>query len=64
VDGRQTGMSIEDLSQMMLNEAHVAVVPGTAFGDSATSHFRLSFATSDSVLEHAIERMGNVLGYK
>lgn len=64
VDGRGTGMSIEDLSAKLLNEAHVAVVPGTAFGDSATSHFRLSFATSDQMLEHAIERIGKVLGYK
>lgn len=64
VDGRETGMSIEELSAKLLNEAHVAVVPGTAFGASATGHFRLSFATSDQLLEHAIERMGNVLGYR
>ena len=38
--------------------------PGTAFGDSCTGHFRLSFATSDLLLEHSIQRIGNVLGYK
>ncbi len=64
VDGRGTGMSIEDLSQKLLNEAHVAVVPGTAFGASSTSHFRLSFATSDENLSKAIERIGKTLGYK
>lgn len=64
VDGRGTGLSIEDLSQKLLNEAHVAVVPGTAFGPSSTSHFRLSFATSDENLENAIERIGKLLGYK
>lgn len=64
VDGRDTGMSIEELSQKLLNEAHVAVVPGTAFGASSTGHFRLSFATSDENLKNAIERIGKVLGHK
>ena len=64
VDGRDTGMSIEDLTQKLLNEAHVAVVPGTAFGASGTGHFRLSFATSDELLESAMERIGKVLGHK
>lgn len=64
VDGRGTGMSIDELSQKLLNDAFVAVVPGTAFGESSTSHFRLSFATSDQLLENAIERIGKVLGYK
>lgn len=62
VDGRGTGMSIDDLCQKLLNEAHVAVVPGPAFGESSTGHFRLSFATSDELLENALERIGNVLG--
>ncbi|MCO5215056.1 MAG: pyridoxal phosphate-dependent aminotransferase [Thermomicrobiales bacterium] len=64
VDGRETGMSIEELCKKLLDDAHVAVVPGTAFGDSCTGHFRLSFATSDLLLEHSIQRIGNVLGYK
>ena len=64
VDGRGTGMSIEDLCTKLLDDAHVAVVPGTAFGDSCTGHFRLSFATSDELLQHSLDRIGNVLGYK
>lgn len=64
VDGRGTGMPIQELSQKLLNEAYVAVVPGTAFGESSTGHFRLSFATSDELLKSALERIGKVLGYK
>lgn len=64
VDGRGTGLSIEDLSKKLLDEAHVAIVPGTAFGTSSTGHFRLSFATSDENLENAISRIGKVLGTK
>jgi aspartate/methionine/tyrosine aminotransferase len=57
-------MRIEDLCKKLLDEAHVAVVPGTAFGHSCTGHFRLSFATSDEILEKAIKRIGDTLGYK
>lgn len=64
IDGRDTGLSIEDLCKKLLDEAHVAVVPGTAFGESCTGHFRLSYATSDELLENAIKRIGDVLGYK
>lgn len=64
VDGRGTGMSIEELCTKLLDEAHVAVVPGTAFGASCTGHFRLSFATSDELLQHSLDRIGKVLGYK
>lgn len=64
VDGRDTGHSIEDLCKKLLDRAHVAVVPGPAFGESCTGHFRLSFATSDEALEKAVKRIGDVLGYK
>ena len=57
-------MTIEDLCKKLLDEAFVAVVPGTAFGISCTGHFRLSFATSDEALEKAVKRIGDVLGYK
>jgi aspartate aminotransferase len=46
-------------AEMLINEAGVAVVPGSAFG--APGHFRASFATSMATLEKCIERMKNVL---
>jgi aspartate aminotransferase len=39
----------------LLSEAGVALVPGAAFGDDRFA--RLSYATSDDVLEDAIRRM-------
>lgn len=39
----------------VLNEARVALVPGSAFG--CDNHFRLSFATSESDLSNALERL-------
>ena len=43
----------------LLDEAGVAVVPGSAFG--APGHVRLSFACKLETLEKAIERIRNVL---
>jgi aspartate aminotransferase len=44
---------------MLINDAGVAVVPGSGFG--APGHFRASFATSMATLEKSIERMKKVL---
>lgn len=43
----------------ILEETGVAVVPGVAFGDDR--YVRLSFATSDAILEDSIRRMAGVL---
>ncbi len=44
-----------DFSSYLLEEVGVAVVPGSAFG--ADPFFRISYATSDSVLEEACNRI-------
>lgn len=48
-----------ELATWLLEEAGVAVVPGTPFG--APGYVRLSFATSIDVLKKAIERMDSAL---
>jgi aspartate aminotransferase len=45
----------EDLSWYLLEEAHVATVPGSAFGSPEC--IRLSYATSDENIETAIKRI-------
>jgi len=47
-------------AEFLISEAGVAVVPGSAFG--APGHVRLSFATSNAVLEDALGRLRRVLG--
>jgi aspartate aminotransferase len=47
------------LSEYLLVEAGVAVVPGSAFGSDG--YIRLSFATSMDNLKAAIERMAKAL---
>ena len=44
-----------DFATYLLEEALVAVVPGSAFG--ADDFFRISYATSDEVLKKACERI-------
>lgn len=48
------------LSDKLLNEALLAVVPGSAFG--TPGHLRLSFATSDAVLKQSVERLRKIAG--
>lgn len=48
-----------DLSLYLLEKAHVSVVPGAAFGDDR--YIRISYATSDELLEKAISRIENAL---
>ena len=48
-----------DLSEYLLNEAEVAVVPGSAFG--AAGYIRLSFATSLDILQEAIARIARAV---
>ncbi len=62
VDGRETGLSSTDLAAKMLEEAHVAAVPGVAFGESGEGHVRFSFATSDDALVQTIERLTKLFG--
>ena len=63
-DIRGTGMSSTQAADLFLQEAHVAVTPGVAFGAAGEGHVRLSFATSDDLLEAAAERIWQVLGLK
>lgn len=48
-----------ELAEYLLNEAEVALVPGSAFG--LEGHMRLSYATSLETLKEALERINNCL---
>ncbi|MFP3360013.1 aminotransferase class I/II-fold pyridoxal phosphate-dependent enzyme, partial [Planococcus sp. SIMBA_143] len=53
---KKTGYSnVDEFSKALLEEAKVAVIPGSGFGSE--NNIRLSYATSLSALEKAIERM-------
>jgi aspartate aminotransferase len=48
-----------EFAELLLNDAGVAVVPGSGFG--APGHVRLSFATSMQTLEKALDRIARML---
>jgi aspartate aminotransferase len=48
-----------EFAELLLNDAGVAVVPGSGFG--APNHMRLSFACSLATLEKALTRIGRLL---
>lgn len=48
-----------DISMFLLDEAHVALVPGAAFGDD--NYIRFSYATSEENLIKALTRMKDAL---
>ena len=51
------GMSSEEFATRLLQEEHVAVVPGDAFGDSGEGFIRISYAYSIDKLKAALKRI-------
>jgi len=56
-----TGMNGEEFTEKCLQEAGVAMIPGTAFGKFATGHVRFNFATSRENISKAIEKIDKIL---
>ena len=54
---KEFGMTSEEFAMKFLEEEHVAVVPGTAFGDSGEGFLRISYAYSIKNLKRAMERL-------
>jgi len=54
-----TGLASAEFANRLLNEAGVAALPGTAFGDYGAGYLRFSFANSLSNIESALERIRN-----
>ena len=54
---QNTSLSSEEFSEKLLYEQKVAVVPGTAFGESGEGFVRCAYATSLVEIEEALGRM-------
>ena len=55
------GRPAEELADYLLQEAGVAVLPGTAFGSYGEGYLRLSYANSIENIQKALEWMGQAL---
>jgi aspartate aminotransferase len=60
VNIHDTGMTAEDICDIMLDEAGVAAIPGAAFGAEGSEYVRFSFASSMATLKEAVERIMKV----
>ena len=54
---KQFNMTSDDFATTLLKEQKVAVVPGTAFGDSGEGFVRISYAYSLKRLKEALVRI-------
>jgi aspartate aminotransferase len=57
-----TGMTSSDLANIILEEAGVALLPGSSFGEHGEGYLRLSYATSIETIRLGLERMRTFLG--
>jgi aspartate aminotransferase len=57
---KNTDKSSEEIANLILNEAQVVGVPGSAFGITESVHIRFSYATHQSLLEQAIDRIRKI----
>ena len=58
---QEFGMSSEEFATRLLQEEKVAVVPGSAFGESGEGFIRVSYAYSLEDLKEAIGRLGRFI---
>lgn len=58
---KEFGMTSEEFATKFLEEEHVAVVPGTAFGDSGEGFLRISYAYSLDTLKVAMEKLSKFI---
>jgi aspartate/methionine/tyrosine aminotransferase len=56
-----TGIGSRDLARRLLDEVHVALVPGEGFGGNGRGFLRVSYAASIGEIEEALARMAKFL---
>lgn len=54
---KNTGMTSEEFCEKLLHDKHVAVVPGTAFGECGEGYIRVSYAYSMNHISEALRRI-------
>ncbi len=56
------GMKSGDLADYLLEEAGIAVLPGTSFGDYGEGYLRLSYSTSQQTIKAGLDCLHSALG--
>lgn len=58
---KSTGLTSDEFCEKLLSSKHVAVVPGTAFGDCGEGYIRVSYSYSIKHINEAVKRIGEFL---
>jgi aspartate aminotransferase len=58
---KKTGMNSNDLANLILDKAGVALLPGSSFGDYGDGYLRLSYANSIENIQRALEKIQKVM---
>lgn len=58
---KNTGMTSEEFTDLMLNEAGVAITPGPVFGEYGQGYVRLCYTNTVEVINRAIDKMQKAL---
>ncbi len=58
---KSTGLTSEEFCERLIVSKHVAVIPGSAFGDSGEGYIRVSYCYSISNIKSAIARIAEFL---
>jgi aspartate aminotransferase len=56
-----TGFGEKELSDRLLTEAGVALLPGTAFGEAGKGYIRLAYTQSEDELKRGLQRIGEFI---
>ncbi|HZJ78879.1 MAG TPA: aminotransferase class I/II-fold pyridoxal phosphate-dependent enzyme [Clostridia bacterium] len=56
---KSTGLSSEEFCERLLKDKNVAVIPGTAFGDSGEGFVRVSYCYSTEHIKEALKRIAD-----
>jgi aspartate/methionine/tyrosine aminotransferase len=59
---KKTGKTSDELANLILEKAGVALLPGSCFGEYGEGYLRLSYATSIPTIEKGLARIQAVLG--
>ncbi|WP_306005836.1 pyridoxal phosphate-dependent aminotransferase [Aquicoccus porphyridii] len=57
LDIRATGMSGSGFAEKLLDECHIAVMPGESFGAAAAGHIRVAMTIEDSAFGNALKKL-------
>ncbi len=57
----ETGMTSEDFAIDLLQKAHVALVPGIAYGQSCDKYVRIAFTLDEEKIKEGISRINNYM---